>query len=264
MTDNPQMVHRGHTLVNNPAFWEAVNTHFPDFSRIKEMIAEAYQAETGRDDPTQRELSSWLIMALRGNPALRDGISTGNTPARQIILPSLAIKFDYIMSRPCYICMPYQEVNHIRFFLRTDPVSLQADHQSSFKKAVKVYLAQVNHDFSDFYNERLCVAVLFAMRGNSRMTDVDNMAKPLLDALEKYAYDNDRQIDHLDTIRLNSGSADEAFIGVRIARTGIAENEDVIRPEFDAKWIKTRGIASIDLTPFLKEKKKKTRPVVAT
>jgi Holliday junction resolvase RusA-like endonuclease len=159
--------------------------------------------------------------------------------------------------------MPYQEVNHIRFFLRIDPVSLQADHQSSFKKAVKVYLAQVNHDFSDFYNERLCVAVLFAMRGNSRMTDVDNMAKPLLDALEKYAYDNDRQIDHLDAIRLNSGSADEAFIGVRIARTGIAGNEDVIRPEFDAKWIKTRGIASIDLTPFLKEKKKKTRPVVA-
>ena len=83
------------------------------------------------------------------------------------------------------------------------------------------------------------------------MTDVDNMAKPLLDALQGYAYANDRQIDHLDAIRLNSGSDDEAFIGVRIAVTGIAENSDVIWPEFDVKWIKTRGIAPIELTPYL-------------
>jgi hypothetical protein len=53
----------------------------------------------------------------------------------------------------------------------------------------------------------------------------------------------------LDTVRLNSGSIDEAYIGVRIARTGIAGSDDVILPEFGAKWIKTRGIAPIDLTP---------------
>jgi Holliday junction resolvase RusA-like endonuclease len=259
MTDNPQVVHHGHALVNSPVFWEAVNTHFPDFPHIKEMIAEAYRAETGRDEPTQRELSSWLMTALRQNPDLREGVSTGNTPMRQIVLPSLAIKFDYIMSRPCFICMPYQEVDHTRFFLRTDPVSLQADRQSAFKKAVKAHLAERNEDYSDFYNERLCVAVLFVMRGNSRATDVDNMAKPLLDALQGFAYHNDKQIDHLDTVRLNSGSIDEAYIGVRIARTGSAGNDDVIWPEFDAKWIKTRGIAPIDLTPFLK----KNRPPAA-
>ena len=62
--------------------------------------------------------------------------------------------------------MPYQEVDHTRFFLRTDPVSLQADRQSAFKKAVKTHLAERNEAYSDFYNERLCVAVLFVMRGN--------------------------------------------------------------------------------------------------
>jgi hypothetical protein len=81
--------------------------------------------------------------------------------------------------------------------------------------------------------------------------DVDNMAKPLLDALQGYAYHNDRQIDHLDTIRLNSGSEDEAYIGVRIARTRIAANEDVIWPEFNVTWVKRPGIGSIDLTPYL-------------
>jgi HD superfamily phosphohydrolase len=215
------------------------------------MIAEAYRTETGHDNPTDKEVSSWFSMALITNPDLRYGVSTENTPARWLAFPDLATKFDYIMRRPCYLCMPYQEVNHIRFYLRTDPVSLQADRKAAFIKAVKAYLSQVNHDFSDFYNERLCVAVLYVLRSTVQVADVDNMAKPLLDAMEKVAYDNDRQIDHLDTIRLNSESEDEAYIGVRIARTRIAANEDVILPEFDVRWVKTQGIDPIDLTPYL-------------
>ncbi len=251
MASDPQLVYRGHTLVDNPAFWDAVNAEHPDFAQIKEMIAEAFRNETGQANPTERELSSWLTIALRGTPGLREGISTGRTPARQIILPSLAVKFDYIMRRPCFLCMPYQMVHYMSFRLRTDPVSLQAKRKTAFKEAVKAYLRQVNHDFSDFHNERLCVAVLFVMRRKVQTTDVDNMAKHLLDALEGFAYKNDRQVDHLDTIRLNSGSDDEAYIGVRIAVTGIAENAEVIWPEFEVQWVKSRGIAPIDLTPYL-------------
>lgn len=251
MTDEPQMVYRGHTLVGNTEFWDKVNTHFPDFAGIKGMIADAYRTETGQSNATEGEIRSWLYMALTTNPDLRYGISTENTPARQIVLPDLATKLAYIMQRPCYLCMPYQSVDHIRFILRTDPVSLQADRKSAFILAVKYYLARVNHDFTDFYNERLCVAVLYFLRSSVQVADVDNMAKPLLDAMQDYAYANDRQIDHLDTIRLNSGSEDEAYIGVRIAQTRIAANEDVISPEFDVRWVGRADIAPIDLTPYL-------------
>ena len=228
-----------------------MNAEHPDFAQIKDMIAGAYEAETGEGDPTERELSSWLLVALRGTPGLQEGISTSKTPPRQIVIPSLAVKFDYIMQRPCFLCIPYQRTNYISFRLHTDPVSLQANRKTAFKLAVKDYLRQVNHDFSDFYSERLCVAVLFVMRRTSRMTDVDNMAKPLLDALQGFAYANDRQVDHLDAIRLNSGLDNEAYIGIRIAVTGIAENADVIWPEFAVQWIRSRGIAPIDLTPYL-------------
>ena len=251
MSSDPQMASRGHALIGNSGFWDAVNADFPDLERIKGMISAAYRAETGQGNATEREISSWLSDALSGTPGLQKGISTEKMPARWIIFPDLAIKFDYIMQRPCYICMPYQEVDHVRFYLRTDPVSLQADRKSAFKEAVKDYLGQVKHDFSDFYNERLCVAVLYVLRSSVQTADVDNMAKPLLDALQGYAYHNDRQIDHLDTIRLNSGSEDEAYIGVRIARTRIAANEDVIWPEFNVTWVKRPGIGSIDLTPYL-------------
>ncbi|MGH3401028.1 MAG: RusA family crossover junction endodeoxyribonuclease [Streptosporangiaceae bacterium] len=251
MTSDPPVVYRGHTLLGNSTFWGAVNAEHPDLAQIREMIAESYRTETGRASVTEKELGSWLFMALRGNPELRRGISTEKTPPRHIILPNLAVKFDYIIQRPCFLCMPYQKIDYIRFHLHTDPVSRQADRHSAFRSAVQDYLGRANHDFSDFYNERLCVAILFAMRASSQMADVDNMVKTVLDALQGYAYANDRQIDHLDAIRLNSGSDDEAFIGIRIAVTGIAENADVIWPEFDGKWVRTQGIEPIDLTPYL-------------
>lgn len=250
MPSNPAFKYRGQTLVDNPAFWELVNADNPDFTQIKELITEAYLAETGESDATDKAVSSWLFTALRSNPNLRRGISTDNTPPRYIIFPSLAVKFDYLIQRPCLMCLPYQKVKYIRFFLHTDPVSRQADRQMAFKKAVQDYLSRVNHDFTDFYNERLCVAVAFAMRAGVKRTDVDNMAKTLLDAMQGHAYANDGQVDHLDLIRLDTGS-DDAFIGIRVAVTNIAENLDVIWPKFDVRWVGRPGIEPIDLTPYL-------------
>lgn len=243
--------YRGHTLVSDPAFWEAVNAKQPDLVQIKAMISQAHERETGHIALTEKELSSWLSMAINGNPEFRKGVSAGTTPQRQIILPNLAIKFGYILRRPCFVCMAYQKIDFIAFHLHTEPVSRQANRQSAFKQAVRSYLTRVNHDFTDFYNARLCVAVLFAMRSNAPATDVDNMAKTVLDALQGYAYANDRQIDHLDAIRLNSGSKSESFIGIRIAVTGVAGVEDVIWPEFDVTWIPTQGVTPIDLAPYL-------------
>ena len=53
MANEPQLVYRGHNLVDNTEFWEAVNAENPDFARIKQMIAGAYGAETGNGDPTE-------------------------------------------------------------------------------------------------------------------------------------------------------------------------------------------------------------------
>jgi len=252
MTNGGHPVYRGQSLVDNAELWEAVKVDQPDFARIKDLVARAYSAETEKHDATDKEIGSWFFMAMRENPNFK-GISVDKTPPRHIIFPNLAIKFDYIMRRPCILCMPYERVKYIKFYLHTEPVSRQVDRQGAFKKAVQAYLGRVSHDFTDFYNSRLCVAVLFAMRSTARTADVDNMTKTLLDAMQGYAYENDRQIDHLDLIRLNSGS-DDAFIGIRIAVTSIAEDVDVIWPKFDVAWVKTAGVEPIDLTPYLEDK----------
>src|SRR5579859_7585506 len=110
MTSDPRRTYEGYSLVGNSEFWDAVNTHFPDFARIKDMIAKAYRTETGKTSATEHEIKSWLTMALMDNPNLEKGISTENTPARWLIFPDLATKFDYIMQRHCYLCIPYQQV----------------------------------------------------------------------------------------------------------------------------------------------------------
>src|SRR6202044_44014 len=113
MSSNPPVTRPGQTLEDNANFWDLVNSDKPDFTQIKELINEAYVAETGESDATSKAVGSWLSMVLRNNSNLRRGISTDNTPLRWIIFPSLAVKFDYLIQRPCLMCLPYQSVNYI-------------------------------------------------------------------------------------------------------------------------------------------------------
>ena len=146
--------------------------------------------------------------------------------------------------------MPFQSVDVICFILKTTPVSRQVGTHKAFKQAVQNYLVRVDHDFSDFYEARLCVAVTFVIGRGRRLADLDNLAKTLLDALQGFAYANDRQVEHLDLMRMGS-LGDDSFIGIRIATTKIASNVDVVNPEFDVRWVPTMGVGPIDLTPYL-------------
>jgi hypothetical protein len=69
----------------------------------------------------------------------------------------------------------------------------------------------------------------FVVADGRRPADVDNLASNLLDALQSFADDNDRRIDHLDLVRLRSRSTEE-FMTVRMACTDIDGVRDVISP----------------------------------
>jgi Holliday junction resolvase RusA-like endonuclease len=165
------------------------------------------------------------------------------------MFPAMLEKIQYLRRRPCQFCMPFERVDVICFQLKAAPVSRQVDTHQAFKQAVQD-LARVRHDFSDFYDARLCVAATFVLGRRRRLPDLDNLAKTLLDALQGCAYRDDSQVEHLDLMRLGSFS-DDSFIGVRVAATEIASHVDVINPEFDVAWIPTMGVGPIDLAPYL-------------
>ena len=80
--------------------------------------------------------------------------------------------------------------------------------------------------------------------GRPENPDIDNLAKNLLDVLQGFAYDNDRQVDHLDLVRLHSRST-EAFMTVRIARTDIDGVRDVISPTFPVEWVTSTSMTDV-------------------
>jgi hypothetical protein len=62
------------------------------------------------------------------------------------------------------------------------------------------------------------------------MKDCDNMAKGLLDAFEGILYKDDRQIDHLDLVKVHSAPGSPGYILVRRASTALNTHRDVVHP----------------------------------
>lgn len=238
----------GDELVRNANLWAALGENLPDFALIKRLVSEAYVAETG-NTVTDDALASWMRRAIQENPNFH-GLRVDDKIPKYVMFPDIASKIWYLMMRPCHLCLPYQRVDFIRIMLHTPPISRQVRKSRAFKRAIQNYLGRARHDFTDFYDARLCVAITFVFGTQARSSDMDNLAKILLDALQGYAYRNDEQIDHLDLIRSRTATAD-SFIGVRIAVTGIGENLDTIRPEFEVRWVPTQGVGPIDLTPYM-------------
>jgi len=245
--DRASLPHTGRQLVGNESLWEALRADLPDFDFIKDLVTQAYVAEIGDENADAETIAWWLRHAVLDNPKF-DGLCVERTVLRYVMHPDLAAKFWHLMQRKCQQCSKYQKFKTIIFTLHTPPMSRQVPSHAAFKSAVRDYLGRVQHDFTNFFNARLCVSITFILAGPSKKPDVDNLAKNLLDALEGYAYRNDEQIDHLDLLRVSSGGKD-SFMTVQIAGTDIGSNLDVIRPEFDVHW-QGSGVGPIDLTPY--------------
>lgn len=240
----------GSGLVDNLELREALTETWPDFERIRQMVVDIYQRESGRHTAEPREIASWLGLSERTYPDYH-GLRVDRTIPRWVMYPDITDKARVLMQRRCHICNIYRESDFILFFLRMPPRSHQSTDtklRNAFTQAISDDLTRKGFDFSDFYDSRLCVAVTFVMANGRRKNDSDNLAKNLLDALQGFAYADDEQIEHLDLLRLQSRS-DETFIIIRIAGTNINGLDDVINPEFPIAWL--GGPGPIDLSTYL-------------
>ena len=167
------------------------------------------------------------------------GVSVERPVLRRVMSSNISWKANHLMTRPCRQCDMYSQVPFMAFFLKIPPQSRQASDTAmrhAFDEAIASDLKSKNFDFFDFATAYLCVAITFVVANGRRRSDVDNLAKNLLDGLQDFAYKNDRQIDHLDLLRLRSRSTEE-FISVRLACTDIDDVHDVISPTFPVEWV---------------------------
>lgn len=78
------------------------------------------------------------------------------------------------------------------------------------------------------------------------MKDVDNIPKGILDGMAGKLYRDDRQVQHLDLIRVSSPD-ERGFVMVRVAATELSLNRDVVSME-NLKFVNPEVI---DIAAFL-------------
>jgi len=239
-------------LADRPELRKAISQRVLDLDKIKEAILQAYAVETGITEPNLGLVASWFEGVFRETQERRRGSLFARWSFSQRVMSSnITRKVRYLMERPCQQCSIYGGSPYILFFVRIAPNSRQASStplRVAFKGATADDLARRGFDFADFFQARLCVAVTFIMANGRQKSDVDNLAKSLLDSLEGIAYENDEQIEHLDLLRQRSRN-DETFMTVRIAVTNIDGIQDVINPDFPVEWV--GGPGPIDLSAYL-------------
>ena len=227
-------------LANDSQFRRAISGDHPDLEAIRETVTQAYIAATGIDDPDLSAVSRWFMNVCQAyDQRVSGGISVERPILRRVMSANISWKANHLMSRPCRQCDMYSQVPFMAFFLNIPPQSRQAsdtEKRHAFNEAIAADLKSKNFDFSDFTTAYLCVAITFVVANGRPRSDVDNLAKNLLDGLQDFAYENDRQIDHLDLLRLRSRSTEE-FISVRLACTDIDNVRDVISPTFPVEWV---------------------------
>jgi Holliday junction resolvase RusA-like endonuclease len=248
----PNLAAAAERLANDPNFKAAVTEVYPDLEAIREMVIQAYAAEAGIADPDLNSVSQWVMNVCRSyDQRVTGGISVERPILRRVMSSNISWKANHLMTRPCRQCDMYSRVPFIAFILKMPPQSRQASDTAkrrAFNTAIEADLRSKNFDFSDFTTANLCAAITFVVANGRPRSDVDNLAKNLLDGLQDYAYENDRQIDHLDLLRLSSRSTEE-FISVRLACTNIDEVRDVISPAFPAEWVS--NLTMTDPTAYL-------------
>jgi Holliday junction resolvase RusA-like endonuclease len=239
-------------LANDPQFRDSLLQDHPDLEAIRQTVIQAYMATTRIANPDLDTVSQWFMNVCQAyDQRVTGGISVERPTLRRVMSSNISWKANHLMTRPCRQCDMYSQVPFMAFVLKIPPQSRQASDTAmrhAFDEAIAADLRSKDFDFSDFVTEYLCVAITFVVANGRRRSDVDNLAKNLLDGLQDFAYKNDRQIDHLDLLRLRSRSTEE-FISVRLACTGIDDVCDVISPTFPVEWVS--NLSMTDPTSYL-------------
>ena len=158
---------------------------------------------------------------------------------------TLSDKEGWLVQQYCRVCQPDSVISEIP--LRIRPESWQA-LDSVNKAAFKAALA---YRFSEGppierHDRRICLTFVFVCSATRRMKDVDNMAKLLMDSMKGYVMGDDKEVDHLNIMRIVH-EGDEEYIGVRISESNINDHSDVVEASIKHSWA---GAEPLDLEAF--------------
>ncbi len=214
-----------------------MNANPPDHTAIKQYVLAAYAASTGEelppdiapDDMRLKSVAHWYDQTFRFSKFSRLSRLIGIETAHQHFFPSLSSKIFMFAQTPCLLCNPTDSVPVAFIPIRIRPLSHQhkkSTKKNAFKPAIASRFSDKSH-LAEYAGKSLCVNILFVVKPTKPQSDLDNLAKLLLDSFIGYIYEDDRSIDHLSLLRI-AQDGDEEYICARISDSSINTHADVL------------------------------------
>jgi Holliday junction resolvase RusA-like endonuclease len=232
----------------------ALQSEWPDGAAVRAQLLELYESQTGTklSSPTpSRQEEEAVVTWLNQNA---ESFLGAFTRKRQTIVPayspSLSAKINALAQFHCPICATKDGLFPIKTIpIRISPVSKQAIRQkpkmlAAFERAVRDRFKDAAASFS--HDKSICLLIVFVVRAKGAQKDLDNMAKAIIDAVKKVLFGDDRQIDHLNIIRIKS--PDEEYVYLNIRETLLNSHSDVLVPRMLHSWA---GAQVLNLEDFL-------------
>ena len=174
-------------------------------------------------------LVDWLLDSSEGQqPHLTLPRKGGR---RRGIHPTLAHKAAWLQSQECQVCDVHLGPGiTVKFGIRISPFSAQTHRNGVLQQRKRGVHEQIKARRVVQQpwpaHVAVCMQVTALVQRSTRVKDVDNMVKGILDALQGVLYENDSTIQHLNVIRLTH-DLDEGFYLLH-ARPARQLSDDII------------------------------------
>jgi hypothetical protein len=180
-------------------------------AQVLEAVLLAYNQATGEglaaatlDEEASARLRLYLVEAeING---------TGSTLFHQSrildhlpLYPDTASKLNVMLQRRCTVCPDGNEFPPSTFPIGVPPWSHQCAGQvgRALRQAIDHSPHYTEHFSARTAHGAVCMRIVFVLGNAATMKDCDNMAKGLLDAFQGLLYENDKQVEHLDLIKIH-------------------------------------------------------------
>ena len=147
---------------------------------------------------------------------------------------TLSDKANWLAQQGCHVCHPASPISVIPLRIRPESwQALDSIDKAAFKAALSHRLSRSPHIKAQ--EGHICLTFLFVCSARRRARDLDNMAKLVVDSIKGIVMGDDRDVDHLNLMRLTHEGEDE-YVTFRISASNINNHGDVVHTELRHCW----------------------------
>jgi Holliday junction resolvase RusA-like endonuclease len=217
-----------------PDFLRGLEPSFRNMPLLRSKIIAAFNNANNKNVPTGTEPNDEQLKEVAGwlGTIAPFGFTSGESQPKWRIFTSMSQKVSTISQWNCEFCG--DEFPVVVIPVRIKPRSYQSVTKLE-KRAFKLALTRWFAEKQRFGAKPICIHITVAMSKTTRISDVDNIAKLLLDGIKGTVFDDDRQIEHLSIVRLRTYD-DEDYVHLRIAPSTINSADDLFCSRTHHVW----------------------------